>query len=346
MGDLRSGDNLGLHRVLDTPKVIPQNAKQLDAKSSLYDNELCAQVHFLQIDSASFNQLAKAYPDDSDLKAAVMSIVNERGKMQNPVTGSGGMFLGQIAEIGPKFPNKDIQIGDEICSLISLTATPLLLEEIESVDRKKERLAVRAKAYLFANSIFAKMPQGISRGAALASFDVCGAPALALHHANAGQVVFLMGLGKAGRQVASALRNRFGKDINLFGCDASQNAVDDFNQEFESGHFFTANAQDPIALRQALVSRAQDLADLSINCVNVPDTEMPSILCTKDQGCCVFFSMATDFQKATLGVESVGKDINLIMGRGYVPGHSDLVVTLLKKDPWLLNFFENNFGGE
>jgi L-erythro-3,5-diaminohexanoate dehydrogenase len=38
---------------------------------------------------------------------------------------------------------------------------------------------------------------------------------------------------------------------------------------------------------------------------------MASILCTKEDGIAYFFSMATDFTKATLGAEGVGKDIKM-----------------------------------
>ena len=36
--------------------------------------------------------------------AAVLGIVAERGKMQNPVTGSGGMLTGVVSEVGPESP--------------------------------------------------------------------------------------------------------------------------------------------------------------------------------------------------------------------------------------------------
>ena len=33
---------------------------------------------------------------------AVLEIVATRGKMQNPVTGSGGMLVGTVEEVGPR----------------------------------------------------------------------------------------------------------------------------------------------------------------------------------------------------------------------------------------------------
>ena len=38
------------------------------------------------------------------------------------------------------------------------------------------------------------------------------------------------------------------------------------------------------------------MADVTINNVNIPDTEMTSVLCTKDDGVVYFFSMATSLR--------------------------------------------------
>ncbi len=35
----------------------------------------------------------------------MLAIVADRGKMQNPVTGSGGMLIGVVDEVGPESPS-------------------------------------------------------------------------------------------------------------------------------------------------------------------------------------------------------------------------------------------------
>ena len=64
-----------------------------------------------------------------------------------------------------------------------------------------------------------------------------------------------------------------------------------------------------------------ELFDLVINCVNIENTEMASILACKDDGTVYFFSMATSFTKAALGAEGVCKDVNMIIGNCYTKGH-------------------------
>ena len=59
-------------------------------------------VERLNLDAASFRQLADKHDGDGDaVRAEVLDIVATRGKMQNPVTGSGGMLIGTVEEVGP-----------------------------------------------------------------------------------------------------------------------------------------------------------------------------------------------------------------------------------------------------
>ena len=82
------------------------------------------------------------------------------------------------------------------------------------------------------------------------------------------------------------------------------------------------------------------MADVTINNVNVPDTEMTSVLCTKDDGIVYFFSMATSFTKAALGAEGIGADVNMIVGNGYTKGHAEFTLQELRESPELRKIFE------
>ena len=55
-------------------------------------------------------------------------IVATRGKMQNPETGSGGMLVGTVEEVGPESP-LGLSVGDRVATLVSLTLTPLVIED-------------------------------------------------------------------------------------------------------------------------------------------------------------------------------------------------------------------------
>ena len=81
------------------------------------------------------------------------------------------------------------------------------------------------------------------------------------------------------------------------------------------------------------------LCDLVVNCASVPNTEMATILSAREGGTVIFFSMATSFTAAALGAEGVGKDVTMVIGNGFVPGHADLTLELLRSEARLRELF-------
>ena len=73
----------------------------------------------------------------------MLEIVATRGKMQNPVTGSGGMLVGTVEEVGPGSP-LGLAVGDRVATLVSLTLTPLVIEDgLAALGRPQRAGAVR-----------------------------------------------------------------------------------------------------------------------------------------------------------------------------------------------------------
>ena len=120
---MKPGNRYGLHRVLEPKGVLPQTALRVDnamGEGELYDNEILCDVETLNVDSASFTQIeAQAGGDKAKIAEIMKGIVAERGKHQNPVTGSGGMFIGRVNRIGAALQGKiDLKPGDRwlMCS--------------------------------------------------------------------------------------------------------------------------------------------------------------------------------------------------------------------------------------
>ena len=51
--------------------------------------------------------------------------------------------------------------------------------------------------------------------------------------------------------------------------------------------------------------------------------------------------MATSFSAAALGAEAVAADVTMIVGNGYVPGHADYALDLVRDDPQVQKLFED-----
>jgi L-erythro-3,5-diaminohexanoate dehydrogenase len=81
------------------------------------------------------------------------------------------------------------------------------------------------------------------------------------------------------------------------------------------------------------------LADVVFVCTNVPGCEGGAILSCDDDGEIVFFSMATSFTSAALTAEALGKSCRMTIGNGYVPGHAQLALDLVRSEPRLMERF-------
>jgi L-erythro-3,5-diaminohexanoate dehydrogenase len=100
-----------------------------------------------------------------------------------------------------------------------------------------------------------------------------------------------------------------------------------------------ADARNPVQLA-AKVEAAGGPADVTVVCVDVPGCEGGAILSTKQGGTVIFFSMATSFAAAALGAEGLAADVTMLVGNGYVPGHADLALGLIRSVPSVRKLFE------
>ena len=344
----RKAHPLGTHRVLDPAGAMPQSAWRIDNTPIPHDNEILCEVETLNIDSASFKQIADACERDAARIAEhIVGIVNERGKQHNPVTGSGGMFIGTVAEVGEALREKvALRPGDRMASLVSLSLTPLHIEEITRVDVTTGRVWIRGKAILFESGIWAKLPPDIDENVALAVLDVAGAPAQVKRLCKPGQTVVVIGAaGKSGMLSCAEARRQVGPEGHVIGVvphpesEAAQLILSDHLVDT----LVRADARDALELSEKVAELVPDLADVTINCVNVPETELASILCTKDGGTVYFFSMSTSFTAAALGAEGVGKDITMIVGNGYARGHAQIALQTLRDHPSIHAYFNATY---
>ena len=81
-------------------------------------------------------------------------------------------------------------------------------------------------------------------------------------------------------------------------------------------------------------------ADVTVVCVDVPGCEGGAILATAPGGTVIFFSMATSFSAAALGAEGLAADVTMLVGNGYVPGHAEQALSLLRSDAGVRHLFE------
>ena len=334
-------DPVGMHRVLEPAGVLPQVARRLDTRRELWSDEVRVRVERLNLDAASFRQLEGKHGGDGDaVRAEVLAIIAERGKMQNPVTGSGGMLVGTVEEVGPE-ASLGLQPGDRVATLVSLSLTPLVIEDgLARWDGTSEQVPADGYAILFGRSIAARIPDDLSPELSLSVMDVCGAPALTarvVQGYDAPVVAVVGGAGKSGSLSLVAARHAGAR--RTIGVVPDQQEAELLRDAGVADEVVLADARNPVALRDA-VAAAGGPADVTVVCVDVPGCEGGAILTTGEGGTVVFFSMATSFSAAALGAEGVAADITMLVGNGYVPGHAEFAIDLVRRDPGVRSLFE------
>ena len=340
----KKGNKFGTHRVISPKGVLPQPADKIDNNmDEIYDNEILIDVMTLNIDSASFTQInEQAGGDEEKIKEIMFDIVAKQGKHRNPVTGSGGMLLGTVEKIGDALKGKiDLKEGDKIATLVSLSLTPLRIDKIKSIRKDVDQVDIEGKAILFETGIYAKIPSDLPEKLALSALDVAGAPAQTAKLVKPGDTVLIIGAGgKSGMLCCYEAKKRAGVTGRVIGLCHSQKSADRLTRLGFCDDVFCADATIPVPVLEKIEELTNgQMADVTINNVNIPNTEMTSIICTKRDGVVYFFSMATSFTKAALGAEGVGSDVTMIVGNGYTKGHAEITLQELRENEELRKVF-------
>lgn len=331
------------HRVVQPRGALPQAAQVLDPSLPIRRNEIRIDVDALNVDSASFAQIIGDVGRDADAVAErIMSIVARRGKMQNPVTGSGGMLLGTVAERGPNYDAcPDARVGQRIATLVSLTLTPLHIDRVRTVHFDADQVEIDGYAILPPSAPIFALPDDVDERLALATLDVCGAPAQVQRLAHPGARVAIIGAGKSGILCMAQARETVGDGGRVVAVDLREGHLPQAEEAGLIDAWATCNARDHLETMRTLTGLLGGEADLVINTANVSDTEMSAILAVRDGGTVYFFNMATSFARAALGAEGVGKDALLVIGNGYAPGHARLALDLVRHHPFVRRTFED-----
>lgn len=331
--------------MIEPKGALPQAAAKLDNSLPVYESELLIDVETLNIDSASFRQMREAAGGDLQAVAEqVLANVEAMGKQQNPITGSGGMLLGTVREMGPAYSNAaGVKVGDKVCTLVSLTLTPLMIEKIIEV-RDSEQIDIDGKAILFDSGVLAKIPDDVDLKVCLALLDVAGAPPQADRLAREGDTVYVMGAGKSGVLCAAAIRHKLGDRCRIIASATRDASIEAFKSLGLADDVFKVDALNASETMDVVARRTDGrMCDLVINTANVEGTELASVLACRQGGRVYFFNMATSFQKAALGAEGVGMDVEMIIGNGYAPGHADFTLDIYRGNPAVKRWFDERF---
>jgi L-erythro-3,5-diaminohexanoate dehydrogenase len=242
-----------------------------------------------------------------------------------------------------------LRVGDHVATLVSLSLTPLQITDgLARWDGLGERVPAAGHAILFGRSIAAVLPADLDPELALMVMDVCGAPALVARlvreyaqRGSAPSVLVLGGAGKSGSMSLAAAQDAgAGRRVAVVPNAGEAGMLKGLGL---ADQVVIADARSPLGLSGA-VQAAGGPADITVVCVDVPGCEQPAILSTAQGGTVIFFSMATSFAAAALGAEGLAADVRMLVGNGYVPGHAEYALKLLRASSAVRGLFEGRLG--
>jgi len=365
----------GYHRTLEPRGASPQGAKLLNNRPELQsDYELLLDVDYLMLDATSMRQIRESsFGDQSKVERQIWSIVDQRGKMHNPITNSGGVLVGRIREIGSQFfsvhskPPGVGSIGEVIIPVASLSTLPLEITKIKSISG--DRVSIEGRAIMFACMRISPIPRGFSPELTLTCVDIsslvpqakrCLEGVVAKRLGNIKDRgtpihVLVIGCGKAGvtalfclRELSRVMQRRYpeGPKIQIIAVDSKIENVETVKKMNLADHVARVDATDAHEIYSFVSNLAgQNLCDLVINVVNIPGTEASTVLCTRERrphGTILWFSMATRFDQAALATDALGKDVTMLIGNGVAEAQVEEILELVNGEPDLRAYLERH----
>jgi L-erythro-3,5-diaminohexanoate dehydrogenase len=327
---------LGTKRVLEPLGALPQAARRLDATLPLQPYEIELDVSTLCVDSTSFRQLVESNDrDPARVSRAILRIVTERGKLHNPVTGSGGILTGTVRAVGETYPDPP-PIGLRIVTMASLTLTPLQLDTVGELDCDSPHVAVSGTSYLPSGLPWIAYPDDVSSDAALAALDVCNSASQTRSLIDDDtSTVLVLGGGHAGLLALAAARDMLPTGSRVVLMDADERICERARALNLCDAVIRVDLRNALEALQRLEDSEMPRADLTVVVVNAADCEAASILLTADHGTVLFFSMATSFTKASLGADGLASSARMILGSGHAPDRGAYALDLIRRNQQL-----------
>jgi L-erythro-3,5-diaminohexanoate dehydrogenase len=332
---------LGVARAVEPAGALPHIAHRVDAAAPANAYEAEIDVEMLNVDATSYAAIrARCDGDAARMAATIEEIVRERGKMQNPWTGSGGILVGTVARVGEEHWAADLRAGDRVVPLASLIAIPLRLDAVGELRPQSPQVPVRGRAIVTGRMACAKVPGDLPLGVVLSALDVYPAASHARDIARPGQHVLVLGAGHAGLVASAAAWEAVGPEGHVTALDASDDALARMRAAQPQTTAIRADASDSVGALEALQRHDLPRADLTLVCTSAPGCEGTAILATDEAGVVLFFSTATSFPAAALGADSVSSKTRLVIPNGYTDDRGDYTLDLLRRSRALRDAFE------
>lgn len=334
----------GLDRVLEPAGVFPATAWRLDPDEDLRPGEARVRLERIHLEWDNFQQLSSSCGyEESKLKQKILELLDKRGKLQNPFSGTGGVLKGTVEEISPSFHSDyDFKEGDDIYCVTSVVGIPMHIDHIDSVDYAFGQIVCSGYAIIFETSICFKAPPEASPTYTMAVMDEAGSLLSAKRIAEKDQMERVVIIGRnvhTAMMYAAAIRESIGREgvihvvlDRYFNEYLSQQEISRALHPLVD-HTFSLDLVEPINAWRELKTNYPELEkyDYSVIAEDIPGTESLGILLTKNNGSMYFTTVSNNYGVTTLCAESLGKRLKIYDFVQYMDSHIEFNMGVVLK---------------
>lgn len=342
----------GANRVIEPKGVTPVMAWKLDNDRKVRAGEICVSLETVHIEWDNFNQICNYCSNDEDrIKARIMQIVQQRGKLHNPYTGSGGLFMGTIEEIGVGTDTGSLRVGDRVYSLSSLTGVVMHLDEIKSIDYHYGQIECIGYVICFEATSIVKYEGDISPKYLLSAIDEEGnfiGFRKAIRNSQAERVAIIGGNFSTMLLYAQTLTDGYGKGTHVTAI-LDKNSIGELTEKEITAAFLPVikktcyvDLSQPLDAYQSVVEQLYDARpmDAVINLEDIPGSETVATLLVKENGVVFYASLKNNYGAGLLVADSLGKEVTSYALDGYVKEAHTFATELIEKVGANLEFLD------
>lgn len=310
----------GKSRVMEPAGVLPPMAWKLDNSRELRKGEVRISLEKVILEWTGFQQICYScsYADEQ-IRARILDIIEKRGKLQNPSTRSGGSLLGTVEKVSDQFSGpEDFRVGNRVYTVSTITAIPLHIESIESIDYDYGIVNCTGYAILFESTPVYIFHDDLEENLTLAAADLSGSLYGAHEVAVSNHVCTAMILGNNLHDLmifASMMRETIGRE-----CHISVVLDESYNDKIPRKEIlkilkpvfqevFFADFRQPLREYRRIERERKDKEpiDMVIVTDDAAGIETVGVALVRDGGCMYFSSFQNNYSLAVCSAECLGK---------------------------------------
>lgn len=334
--------DFGVSRVMEPKGAVPATAWKLNNQRQIGPKEIRIRLETVHIEWDNFNQICShcGY-DEMRIKARIMQIIEERGKLHNPFTGSGGLFMGTIEEIGSEVDAEGLMVGDRVFSQSSITGMAMHIDRITRLDFNYGQMECQGYVICFEATSLIRYTGEVSEKYLLTAIDEEGnflGVRQAVSEQKAERAVIIGGNLVTTLLYAQILRDCFGEstkvtavlDKHSLGNLTEAEIISAFQPVIE--HTCFTDLCQPLEAWQQIrdEGKNEQPIDAVINLEDISGSETLATLLVREHGTVFYASLQNNYSVGILVADSMGKEVTPYALDGFDKDVYDYAVKLIQ----------------